>query len=106
MTSPLSQGLCLMKQEMYNWREIPLPIEDRQGSHGFPQVHIVICVSSKDFVLDSKRKEMLGQFVVNSVGLVTQLNPSTRDIRVNVKIMKRSPGTSQRGPSELGWILQ
>ena len=75
MTSPLSQGLCLMKQEMYNWREIPLPIEDRQGSHGFPQVHILICVSSKDFVLDSKRKEMLGQFVVNSVGLATELNP-------------------------------
>ena len=97
-----------MKQEMYNWREIPLPIEDRQGSHGFPQVHILICVSSKDFVLDSKRKEMLGQFVVNSVGLDagTELNPSTRDIRANVKIMKRSPGTLQRGPSELGWTLQ
>ena len=96
-----------MKQEMYNWREIPLPIEDRQGSHGFPQVHILICVSFKDFVLDSKRKEMLGQFVVNSVGRVTQLHPSiARDIGVNVKIMKRSPGTLQRGPSELGWTLQ
>ena len=95
-----------MKQEMYNWREIPLPIEDRQGSHGFPQVHILICVSSKDFVLDSKRKEMLGQFVVNSVGLATQLKLLTRDIGVNVKIMKRSPGTLQRWPSELGWILQ
>ena len=51
----IKKGVCLMKQEMYNWREMPLPIEDRQGSHGFPQVFWII-YSFKEFALLARER--------------------------------------------------
>lgn len=83
------EGVCLDEaRDVYNWREMPYPIEDSQGSYGFPQ----------------QEKGDARPICCKFSGSDHTVKLSTRDIWINAEIMKPHQELPRR-LSELGWIL-